>query len=80
MELGDTRLIDTPGIRSLGLWEIEPGELAGYFPDFEQPAEACRFRDCRHLEEPECGVKAALADGTLARVRYETYLRILESL
>ena len=80
VELGDTRLIDTPGIRSLGLWEIEPGELAGYFPDFEQPAEACRFRDCRHLEEPECGVKAAVADGTLARVRYETYLRILESL
>lgn len=39
-----------------------------------------RFRDCRHLEEPECGVKAAVADGTLARVRYETYLRTLESL
>ncbi len=80
VELGDTRLIDTPGIRSLGLWEIEPGELGGYFPDFEEPAGGCRFRDCRHLEEPDCGVKAAVADGNLARVRYETYLRILESL
>lgn len=77
---GGTRLIDTPGIRSLGLWKIAPDELGQSFADFEEPAQFCRFRDCRHRSEPRCGVREAVDAGRVARERYATYLRILESL
>ncbi len=80
-ELEDgTRLIDTPGVRSFGLWDIPRAELAGYFPDFSPFVHACRFADCRHEGEPACGVRAASESGALARARYEAYLRILETL
>lgn len=74
------RLIDTPGIRSLGLWQVGRAELAGYFPEFEGPAQACRFRDCAHLVEPECGVRDAVEQGDVAEARYDAYRRILGTL
>jgi ribosome biogenesis GTPase len=73
-----TRLIDTPGIRSFGLWQMSPEELAGYFPEFEEPSSACRFRDCTHRGEPACGVKAAAEAGRISNYRYDTYLRLVE--
>ena len=68
------RIIDTPGIREFGLGAITPEELHGAFPEIA--ACSCRFRDCRHREEPDCGVLAALEAGEIAKARYESYLRL----
>ncbi len=77
---GGTRIIDTPGIRELGLWEIGPEDLAGMFEEFRPFSSACRFANCTHTHEPECGVKEALLEGKISRQRYEAYCRIRESL
>ena len=79
-DLGDFRLIDTPGIREMGLWDLDPAALRDYFPEFDDAAQSCRFRDCSHLHEPDCAVRRAVERGDVSRRRYETYLRILESL
>ncbi len=68
-------LIDTPGIRELGLW-LEAEAVDSAFPEIETLAAGCRFRDCRHETEPGCVVRAAVEDGTLDRGRWEGYLRL----
>lgn len=79
--LGDgLRVIDTPGIRELGLWQMSLAELREYFPDLQQVAARCRFADCTHSHEPGCAVLAAVAAGEVDGRRLETYRRILESL
>lgn len=70
-----TRLIDTPGVRSFGLAGIKRDELRLYFPEFA--GFSCRFRDCAHREEPACAVREAAESGAIAKVRYETYLRLM---
>ncbi|MCO4761202.1 MAG: ribosome small subunit-dependent GTPase A [Myxococcales bacterium] len=77
---GGTHLIDTPGIRSFGLWEVDADALRGWFAEFAEPAAQCRFRDCRHDAEPGCAVRVAADEGTIAPARYAAYLRILNSL
>ena len=72
-------LLDTPGMRAVGLWEAEDG-LAAVFPDIEQLANSCRFRDCRHESEPGCAVRAAVEAGSLAADRYESYLHLIREL
>lgn len=72
---GNTRLIDTPGVRSFGLWKLTPDELKWYFQEFE--VATCKFRDCSHSHEPGCGVRAAAATGEIHPARYDTYLRLL---
>jgi ribosome biogenesis GTPase len=68
-------LIDTPGMRELQLWDV--GEaLDEAFDDVDALASGCRFRDCRHRQEPGCAVKAAVAAGTIASDRYEAYLKL----
>ena len=74
---GGTRLIDTPGIRSFGLWKMSAQELCWYFPEFEAYKDGCKFGNCTHTHEPVCGVKQAVGDGLLSRHRYETYGRLL---
>jgi ribosome biogenesis GTPase / thiamine phosphate phosphatase len=69
-------LIDTPGLRSVGLFGGESG-LARAFSDIEELAENCRFGDCEHRTEPGCAVLAALADGTLPERRLESYRKLL---
>jgi ribosome biogenesis GTPase len=76
---GGTRLIDTPGIKQLGLWGVSPEELDYYFPEMQEVATGCRFRDCTHVHEPHCAVKDAVQDGTITRLRYDSYVRIRES-
>jgi ribosome biogenesis GTPase len=71
-------LVDTPGVRSLGVWKIEPQTLASYFPDFDPYSPACRFSTCTHTHEPGCGVKQAVEDGEIAQQRYESYLRLMD--
>lgn len=68
-------LVDTPGLRSLGLWEAEEG-VAVAFDDIEELAHGCRFRDCRHIAEPDCAVRAAAAAGTLDARRLDSYRKL----
>jgi ribosome biogenesis GTPase len=66
-------LIDTPGMRELQLVG-EDSSLERSFDEIAELAGGCRFKDCSHTEEPGCAVQAALADGSLDRERYESYL------
>jgi ribosome biogenesis GTPase len=65
-------LIDTPGLRSVGLW-ADQDAVAATFPDIDELAESCRFNDCGHGNEPGCAVRAAIADGTLAAERFAAW-------
>lgn len=69
-------IIDTPGMRELGVWDARDG-AAEVFSDIEALAARCRFSDCMHEREPGCAVQAALADGSLDRKRYRSYLDII---
>jgi ribosome biogenesis GTPase len=66
-------VLDTPGIRELQLWDAD---LEQTFGDVEEIAARCRFSDCAHAGEPGCAVQAALADGTLARERWDSYVKL----
>jgi ribosome biogenesis GTPase len=77
---GDIHLIDTPGIKQLGLWGLSIEELSHYFPEIMEHASGCRFRDCSHIHEPGCAVREALESGALNDGRYQSYLRIRKSL
>lgn len=72
-------LVDTPGVRELGM-EMEPGELSWYFPEFEPFARNCHFNDCSHTHEPQCAVIAAVEQGAIPARRYESYLRLAETI
>jgi len=69
---------DTPGIRAVALYNIEPSEIDGYFPDIEPYLHDCRFKDCRHENEPGCAVLAAVKEGDIWYERYDSYLRLRE--
>jgi len=69
-------LIDTPGLRGVGLWDAQSG-VGQVFAEIEQLAEDCRFHDCSHQAEPGCAVLAALADGTLPHRRLDSYRKLL---
>ena len=77
---GGTLLIDTPGIREFGLWDLDRESLRDYFPELGEPSEFCRFTDCTHVHEPDCEVKRRVEAGTLDRARYETYARLYADL
>lgn len=71
-----TTLIDTPGIRSFGIWETSTEDLLASFPEFVELE--CKFNDCKHVSEPGCGVLHALEAGTVSEERYGAYRRMLE--
>ena len=75
-----TYLMDTPGFSSLYLTDIEEQELKSYFPEFRRYEEQCRFQGCRHIHEPDCGVKKALAEHKISQLRYEDYLGLYNEL
>jgi len=77
---GGTYLIDTPGIREFGLWDLDRESLRDYFPELAEASEYCRFTDCTHVHEPDCEVKRRVEGGELDRARYETYARLYEDL
>jgi ribosome biogenesis GTPase len=80
-DFGDgTYLIDTPGVREFGLWDLDLPTLASYFPEFDEVSDGCRFNDCTHTHEPGCAVKAAVEEGTLSADRYETFLRLADDI
>ena len=72
-------VLDTPGMRELGLWDADEG-VDQTFADVAELAAACRFRDCAHEGEPGCAVLAAVADGRLAAERLESYRKLLREL
>jgi ribosome biogenesis GTPase / thiamine phosphate phosphatase len=77
---GDERgfVVDTPGLREVGLWEVPADRLDRCFPEFRQHLDECRFGDCRHVHEPDCGVREAVTSGEISAARYESYLMLLE--
>jgi ribosome biogenesis GTPase / thiamine phosphate phosphatase len=76
--LSDGFLIDSPGLNEFGLGAIAPAELAGAFREMREPAQHCRFADCTHLQEPDCAIRDAVEEGTIAASRYASYRRILQ--
>ncbi len=77
VRLGNGFLIDSPGIAEFGLDDLSTAELTEGFVEMRDPAKSCHFRDCKHREEPSCGVRAALTAGEIAQSRYDSYTRIL---
>jgi len=73
-------LADTPGMRSLTLWDIEPEELDGYFRDIAPFVERCKFNDCSHHNELGCAVRAAVEAKEISNSRYQSYLVLREEL
>ena len=70
--------IDSPGIKGFGTFDMEPGELTGYFKEIFQFSKDCRFSNCTHTHEPGCAVQQAVEDHYIAQSRYQSYLSMLE--
>jgi ribosome biogenesis GTPase len=73
---GGGYVADTPGWKSLALWDTEPEEIDGYFPELRDLVQHCQFSDCTHTHEPGCAVRRALVEGKIHPERYESYLRL----
>ena len=76
----DSFVLDTPGFTSLDTPEMEAQQVVGCYPEFAEPMKNCRFPDCMHDKEPDCGVKAAVRSGLIPKSRYESYRRNLEDI
>ncbi|MDB5229715.1 MAG: rsgA [Chitinophagaceae bacterium] len=74
------KIIDTPGIREFGVIDIEKPELSHYFPEMRKVLPGCQFNNCLHINEPDCAVKDAVAEGKIAEDRYVSYYNILTSM
>ncbi len=69
-------VIDTPGMRELGLWSVGDDSIYNAFPEIQELSSSCRFNDCTHVHEPHCAVLQAVDNGSLDRQRYESYLKL----
>lgn len=76
----ESYIMDTPGFSSLYTNDFEKEELKFYFPEFSSYETECRFQGCNHVNEPECAVKEALAEGKIHKIRYEDYLEMYKEL
>lgn len=74
------RLIDSPGIREFQLWHLEPERITWGFKEFRKLQGLCKFRDCKHQDDPGCALVKAVEEGEISPHRYASYLRILESM
>lgn len=74
----ETYVIDTPGIKELGLMDIDDGEISHFFPEMRDRFGACRFHNCQHVREPGCAIIEAVERGEIAESRFRSYLSILE--
>lgn len=73
---GKGYVADTPGLKALALWDIEPEELDAYFPELRERVPDCQFSNCTHMHEPGCAVLEALGAGLISQRRYESYCRM----
>jgi ribosome biogenesis GTPase / thiamine phosphate phosphatase len=69
-------VVDLPGLRTLSLWDTEPEELDGYFPELRDLVQDCFYSDCTHFNTPGCAVQEAVKEGRVHPERYESYLRL----
>lgn len=76
----DTYILDTPGFSSLALFDMEKEDLAGFFPEFVREEQYCKFAGCSHIQEPICGIRDGVAEGTISKLRYENYCLLYEEL
>lgn len=74
------RIIDTPGVKEFGIFDMGAQELSHYFPEMKARMAGCKFNNCIHLNEPSCAIKAAVSTGEIPFSRYESYLSILATL
>lgn len=73
-------VIDSPGVREFGLWHLEPEQITHGFIEFRPYLGHCKFRDCKHGNDPGCAIREAVEKGEIAKERFENYHRILESM
>lgn len=70
-------IIDTPGIKGFGIVDFEEDEISGYFPEFFELKQECKFHNCKHIDEPKCAVKMGLEKDRIAPSRYFSYVQIM---
>lgn len=78
LDAGGGYLVDTPGLREVGMWGLPSGSLDQCFPEFRPFIGECRFQDCSHRSEPGCAVREGIARGDVDAGRYESYLKLVE--
>ena len=71
-------VIDLPGVKLVSLYDLDPVDIGRLFPEFTGRQRFCRYRDCLHISEPECGVKKGLAEGGIHPLRYQSYVRMVK--
>ena len=76
----DSYILDTPGFSSLGLFDLEKEDLASFYPEFAEYEKYCRFGGCSHIAEPVCGVREAVEEGHISKMRYDNYRQFYEEL
>ncbi len=69
-------VVDTPGLREVGMWGMPSEHLDGCFPEFRPSLDRCRFGDCTHVSEPDCEVRAAVGRGDISSERYDSYAKL----
>lgn len=77
---GKGAVVDTPGLREIGLWELPVDSFDDCFPELRELRPNCKFADCRHTKEPACAVRKSVEAGETSRERYESYLKLREEL
>lgn len=77
---GGGYVVDTPGLREVGMWGLPSASLDQCFPEFRPVLGDCRFQDCRHVAEPQCAVRKAVDAGRISRARYESYTKLRDEL
>lgn len=73
---GGGYVADTPGLKALALWDMQPFEIDGYFPEMRDLVSLCQYSDCTHIHEPGCAVQQALSEGKIHPSRFESYVRM----
>lgn len=72
--------IDTPGIRSFGVWDLQQEDLNNYFPEIYEISRHCKYPNCTHSHEPECALEQAVEEGKISPLRFDSYLKLLQEI
>lgn len=72
------KIVDTPGVKSFGIVEINPEELDNYFPEFLALKSNCKFNNCMHIKEPNCAIKLGLEEKIISKTRYDSYIDLIK--